>query len=1040
MPKPLLPGQWLRVVGLTVTLLLALLPAHAQSPGTEFTSGDLVYRVLTESTVEVAGPAEGTTPTDITIPATVENEGQNYDVTAIGTYAFFDNATLKSVSLPIGIARIEGAAFCACRNLTSVNIPETVTLIGAEAFENCDNLASIILPNNIEEIGEIAFMGTPMASVNVPASLKKLGSQAFQNVSSIVFLGESAPEVTGWGSSLSFSNNDVKIYVPNESLEIYRAIAGDYTVQTIVIPDNGATKVSLSEDEITLISGSDETKTITLNIEPVDYDGEIEWSVNPEWLADITVADDKRSVSLKPEGGCGVVTVTTAVTTNDGSKLTASCKINIIGLEIDYYIALRPESTATIRPRIVPESFAEGFTFQFKSSDESIASVDNEGNVSSISPGICTIEVKAIKDGQEFFSRNAEVAVVTELTSNHGARILMKPDDRMELYVSTGVTAFWTEWTSDSPEIVEVTDRVNILAKAEGTATLTAEFTLSDGSTMPVTCTVIVGKVSVGESFDVDGIIYNIISENTVEVIGLSKELTEISIPATISYEDMTFNITGIDDSAFSTNNPESNGSALTSVTLPEGLSAIGRSAFAWCENLESVNIPSTVKTIGMHAFLNCSSLTSVKIAEGVQAVEEGAFAQCSALKSITFPASINSICGWILGNDYNLESIYFMSKVPPTVEDNDTLRSINEDVIIYVPAESVDDYKAWTNYTVMPIGSVVSDEFEYEGLRYRINKESETPSVELIGVVEGNTDANVNIPPTAVNGTEEYAVVGIAANAFANNQDIKSVEIPASVTSIGNGAFAGCDSLTVTMPGNNVTMGEGVFEDCSDLAVKVTPTEGGEGSENTTTLGTGFAGTPITEVTISDKITEIAPGAFENCDKLTSIVIPDKVETIGASTFENCTSLQGVKLGSNVTTIAPDAFAGAEAITEVVCLSTTPPAFEEVAVVSRAAEGFIGFEQSVYDNATLIVPAGTEAAYKEAPIWKEFTNIQEVADVKVTVTVPEQVILFEGENFRLTPVFTPALPEGYTVSYAPIGPMWLQSVKTVISRLWVPV
>lgn len=953
----------------------------------------------------------------------------DYKVRAIGSIAGFEHNGLKYSVNDDGVT-VELVGVIDGYEQTNVDIPGTIsyngtdyqlTLIRQDAFAQNSSLTSVSIPEGVTEIGHGAFSNTGLVSLTLPASLKQVGGDTFvsNNLTSVVFKGTEPPAVVDWQGnqcSLYFPNDNVTIYVPaEENIEAYKAIAGNYTVKALIIPDQPASKVWFDNTEINIKSGGEETATVAINIEPDDYDGDIDWTVSPNWVAEMTVADDNKSITLNPrQWYSGDIDVVARVTSADGLNLTASCKINVVGLEADNPIILRPGSTTKIEPRILPESFAEGFTFQFKSTDEGIASVDGEGNVTSIAPGNCSIEVKAVKDDEIFCSRMRDVTVVTELTTNHGSKILMKPGDQIRLLISTGVLDTYSEWTSDSPDIVEVTEDANILAKAEGTATLTSEFTLSDGTTMLVTCTVVVGKVSVGESFDVDGIIYNIISENTVEVIGLSKELTEISIPATISYEDMTFNITGIDDSAFSTNNPESNGSALTSVTLPEGLKTIGSSAFAWCENLVTVNIPSTVTTIGMHAFLNCSSLTSVKIAEGVQAVEEGAFAQCSALKSITFPASINSICGWILGNDYNLESIYFMSKVPPTVEDNDTLRSINEDVIIYVPAESVDDYKAWTNYTVMPIGSVVSDEFEYDGLRYRINKESETPSVELIGVVEGNTDANVTIPPTAVNGTEEYSVVGIAANAFADNQDIKSVEIPASVTSIGDGAFAGCDSLTVTMPGNNVTMGDDVFEGCTNLAVNVTPTEGGEGSENTTTLGTGFAGTPITEVTISEEITEIADGAFKGCTELTSIVIPDQVETIGASTFENCTSLQGVKLGSNVTTIAPDAFAGAEAITEVVCLSTTPPAF---AVISRAFEG--GFEQTVYDNATLIVPAGTEAAYKEAPIWKEFTKIQEVADVKVTVTVPEQVILFEGENFRLTPAFTPDLPDGYSVNYS---------------------
>ena len=79
----------------------------------------------------------------------------------------------------------------------------------------------------------------------------------------------------------------------------------------------------------------------------------------------------------------------------------------------------------------------------------------------------------------------------------------------------------------------------------------------------------------------------------------------------------------------------------LTSVTIPEGVTTIGRHAFAGCSSITSVTIPEGVTTIGDLAFKGCTSLTSVTIPEGVTSIGEGAFYGCSSLESITIPDSV---------------------------------------------------------------------------------------------------------------------------------------------------------------------------------------------------------------------------------------------------------------------------------------------------------------------------------------------------------------------------------------------------------------
>lgn len=93
--------------------------------------------------------------------------------------------------------------------------------------------------------------------------------------------------------------------------------------------------------------------------------------------------------------------------------------------------------------------------------------------------------------------------------------------------------------------------------------------------------------------------------------------------------------VTAIGDSAFY------GCASLVSVTIPEGVTAIGGYAFNGCTSLANVTVPSSVTSIGDYAFLGCTSLTSVTIPEGVKYIGKMAFEGCSLLADVTIPESV---------------------------------------------------------------------------------------------------------------------------------------------------------------------------------------------------------------------------------------------------------------------------------------------------------------------------------------------------------------------------------------------------------------
>ena len=186
-------------------------------------------------------------------------------------------------------------------------------------------------------------------------------------------------------------------------------------------------------------------------------------------------------------------------------------------------------------------------------------------------------------------------------------------------------------------------------------------------------------------------------------------------------------------------------------------------------------------------------------------------------------------------------------------------------------------------------------------------------------------------------------SVTSIEQGAFSLCSKLESVTIPNSVVSLGSYAFYGCRSLTsVSLPDNITSIDEFMFYDCSSLTSIVIP-------DGVTSIGDyAFSDcSRLTSVTIPDSVTHIWVGAFSNCESMTSIDLPNSVTKIGDSTFWGCASLTSIDLPDSVTSIEAFAFSN--------CISLTTITIPD-SVTSIGAEAFA--------YCTITVKAPHEAAY----------------------------------------------------------------------------
>ena len=237
-----------------------------------------------------------------------------------------------------------------------------------------------------------------------------------------------------------------------------------------------------------------------------------------------------------------------------------------------------------------------------------------------------------------------------------------------------------------------------------------------------------------------------------------------------------------------------------------------------------------------------------------------------------------------------------------------------------------------------------------------------------------------------------------IWSGVFESCTSLTTIEIPASVETIGYDAFFGCSSLkTVTFEkGSKLkTVETNVFIYCTSLTSIEIPA-------SVETIGyDAFSGcTSLQTVTFEkgSKLKTIGYFAFINCTSLTTIEIPASVETIRGGAFSDCTSLKTVTFekGSQLLTVygyyAHGAFSDCTALTTVdmsACTQVTEIGYRAFYEDSKLQLFKIGTRTppSCEDNAfwginsysVLKVPAGCVDAYKKAKGWKEFTTISEL-------------------------------------------------------------
>ena len=161
-------------------LLASAIATSLSAAAYDFESAGIYYNITGNNTVEVTrSDYNNTYSGSVSIPETVTNNGTEYSVTKIGSYAFYYSA-VTSVSMQGCITSIGSEAFDGCQNLETVALPESLTTLGNDAFRSCSSLKTIKIPSGVTAIPDFCFGNcSSLESVTIPEGVTTIGSGAF---------------------------------------------------------------------------------------------------------------------------------------------------------------------------------------------------------------------------------------------------------------------------------------------------------------------------------------------------------------------------------------------------------------------------------------------------------------------------------------------------------------------------------------------------------------------------------------------------------------------------------------------------------------------------------------------------------------------------------------------------------------------------------------------------------------------------------------------------------------------------------------------
>ena len=862
-------------------------------------------------------------------------------VTSIGEKAFYDCSGLQG-SLTIGdrVTSIGIEAFAGCVFTGSLVLPDSLEIIRDRAFLSCYGFtSSLIIPNNVMSIGHEAFYGCSGFgdTLILPSSLSSLGRKSFAyctNIRNVYSLSKSY----AMANDTFFYDQPVFYGYVSTPLQDY-ALANNLTFNPYGITISGVDSVPIGYS----------ARLISEIILPPGVTETIFWSSDAPTIATI---DQGGMVAGLASGEVIITAASQSFAQKYSIQIREYVPAQSLTLSDNMINITKPYA---LTASTLPDNATEYLLWS--SSDETVATVDQNGIITPLTKGECLITAA------DSYSTGVSASCIVRV--GYFSYVLN----------TSGVTV--TGYSGKDTSL-------NIPVKLDG---------------LPVT---VIGGSAFGNRTDLTGsltIPYGVTSIEQSAFYGCNNFNGGLTIPDSV--------IT-IDDNAFY------NCSGFNALTMGESVSSIGYQAFSYCSSLAGqLILPPSITTIEASAFLNSSGIDAVYMLSKSYSLESflsfynssntfygypdtplQSFAATYFKEFIPFGISILGLSTTLIDKSVRLASnAVLLPGEPETLtwaSRDEGIATVDQTGLVTGVASGIVEISAASvNFTgtltievrqLIPALSLsLSKDYiditqSYTLLAFPLPKNADTAlawssSEEQIATVDQSgtvtplsegecvitvTDSNssgvytsctiiVRYYTYSLNGTEAvitgyvgidksitipdmldgYPVTAIADLAFVGRSDLNgSLTIGGNVRNIGALAFANSGFTGSLLIPNNVTsIAHAAFAGCKGFTGSLTIGSGITRIEDDTFLGCEyFTGNLV----IPDGVTSIGNGAFNGCDAFNgSLSIGNSVTNIGSSAFFGCDELSGTLiLPQSITSIHSEAFTNCIGLDKVYLLS----------------------------------------------------------------------------------------------------------------------
>ncbi len=408
----------------------------------------------------------------------------------------------------------------------------------------------------------------------------------------------------------------------------------------------------------------------------------------------------------------------------------------------------------------------------------------------------------------------------------------------------------------------------------------------------------------------------------------------------------------------------------IESVIIDSNTPNIGNWAFADCRNLRSVTTRKNIAKIGQGAFFWCENLEKIELSENVAEIQEHAF-ENTGLLSVEIP---NWDC------DIYMDEFTF----PEHIEIRGYPESTAQKYADKFGRSFTNIFPDYLDYLSGTCGDNVQYIIDMETRTLRISGEGDMHDYIVLGEEPINPDENPDNPETELQPVMEQEPPG-----YKYRKMIKSVIIEDGVTSIGNGAFVNLGISQIDIPQSVTSIGEYAFWYCRNLETVTLP-------DGITAIGNNAFNkcNSLINISLPNSLSSIGERAFSQCENLSEISLPESLGSIGSYVFENCYNLTDITIPKKITVIEDGVFYGCSGIRNL-------SLHDGITCIGN--EAFLGcFNWENISIPPYVTSIGRDAFYR--------------CDELKNVTIPKSMTKIESRTFRnCSSLINITLPETIT-------------------------